>query len=130
MTSVMKRIVIDIDNTLCFTKNNDYINSIPYIDVIMKLKQYKKEGFYIILFTSRNMNSYQNNIGKITANTLPIIFQWLQKYEVPYDELVIGKPWCGKQGFYVDDKAIRPYEFLTMDYNKICNLLEIKNDHN
>ena len=45
------------------------------------------------------MRTYQGNTGKITANTLPIILKWLEKYNVPYDEIYIGKPWCGMDGF-------------------------------
>ena len=51
--------------------------------------------------------SYENNIGKINANTLPIILSWLEENNVPYDEIYIGKPWCGTEGFYIDDKAVR-----------------------
>ena len=43
---------------------------------------------------------------------------------MPYDDIVIGKPWCGFEGFYVDDKAIRPSEFSTLSYEEICTLLQ------
>ncbi|HBC7113125.1 TPA: capsular biosynthesis protein, partial [Escherichia coli] len=70
--------------------------------------------------------TYNSNIGKITAVTLPIIVEWLEKNNVPYDEIYVGKPWCGHEGFYVDDKAIRPNEFVNLSYNEIKKLTGIK----
>ena len=62
---------------------------------------------------------------KINSFTLPIILNWLKKYDVPFDEVVVGKPWCGYSGFYVDDKAIRPSEFLKFSYSQIKRLINI-----
>lgn len=84
------------------------------IKVIAKLKEYKSQGFRITIYTSRNMRTFKGDIEKIKANTLPQILAWLEKHAVPYDDIVIGKPWCGFDGFYVDDKAIRPSEFSTL----------------
>jgi capsule biosynthesis phosphatase len=47
------------------------------------------------------------------------LLDWLEEHEIPYDEIHYGKPWCGHEGFYVDDKAIRPSEFLSMDHEEI-----------
>jgi capsule biosynthesis phosphatase len=119
----MKRLVFDLDNTLCTTENGDYKNSTPDYAMIEKLRQYKKEGFEIIISTSRNVRTYKNDLGKINANTLPIIIDWLNKHDVPYDEIYVGKPWCGNDGFYIDDKSIRPSEFIRYNYDEILILL-------
>ena len=60
-----KVIVIDIDGTLCHekTSNMAYEDAIPNKAVVEKLKAYKQKGFYIIIDTSRNMRTYQGNIG-------------------------------------------------------------------
>lgn len=120
----MKNLVMDIDKTLTLGDSKDYTLVSPNLDVINKVIEYKKKGFNIILYTARNMRTHESNIGKITAKTLPTIFKWLEKYKVPYDEIYVGKPWCGNEGFYVDDKSIRPDEFLTFDYEKIMNIIE------
>lgn len=114
---------MDIDDTICTTTNGDYQNSVPNYEVIEKMNQYKEMGFEICLYTSRNMRTYNNNIGKITANTLPIILDWLERHDVPYDEIIVGKPWCGLEGFYVDDKAVRPNEFLEKSYEEIYSII-------
>ena len=127
MNNLQKKIIIDLDDTLCTTLNGDYLNSKPKQDVINKLIEYKKAGFEIVIYTSRNMRTYKGNIGLINANTLPIILGWLKKNKVPYDEIIVGKPWPSFGGFYVDDKAIRPNEFTELTYDQIKNLI---NDNN
>ena len=122
----MKRLIFDLDETLCNTIEGDYKNSIPNIEVIDKLREYKRRGFEIAIYTSRNMRTYNGSVGKINANTLPIVIEWLGKHDIPYDEIYIAKPWCGHDGFYVDDKAIRPDEFLRLSYEEISSLIGIK----
>lgn len=114
-----KKIVIDLDNTISITKNRDYANAKPIMEVVEKIREYKQMGFEIVIHSSRNMKTYQGNVGKISANTLPIIINWLQRHNIPFDEIYIGKPWCGEDGFYVDDRAIRPNEFTQLSYEEI-----------
>ena len=121
----MKRLIFDLDNTLCTTQNGDYANAQPITEVIEKLRDYHRQGFTIVINTSRNMRTYQGNIGAINKNTLPIIIDWLRRHDIPYDELYVGKPWCGFEGFYVDDKAIRPDELVKLSYAEICQLLDL-----
>jgi len=120
----MKKIVVDLDDTISYTTNGDYKNSIPDEALISKLKEYKQNGFEIVIHTSRNMRTFNGSIGKINANTLPIIIDWLNKHHVPYDEIITGKPWCGFEGFYIDDKSIRPDEFKKMSYDEISKLIK------
>ncbi|HHE3575764.1 HAD-IIIC family phosphatase [Pasteurella multocida] len=124
----MKRIIMDLDNTITITENGDYINSKPIKNVIEKLQQYKKLGFEIVISSSRNMRTYEGNIGKINIHTLPNIINWLNQHNVPHDEIYIGKPWCGEDGFYVDDRAIRPEEFVNLTYEQIKNITKIDKD--
>lgn len=119
----MKRLIVDLDDTVAVTTKGDYVNSIPIMPVIEKLREYKEQGFEIVISSSRNMRTYEANIGKINVFTLPNIIDWLRKYDVPFDEVYVGKPWCGFDGFYIDDKSIRPSEFLKYSYDEIQDLL-------
>lgn len=119
----MKRLVMDLDDTICRTVDGNYAQSIPVPGVAARLHEYKEAGFEIVINTSRNMRTYQGNIGKITAHTLPVIIEWLREHAIPYDEIHVGKPWCGYEGFYVDDRAIRPSEFLRYSAEEIHALL-------
>ena len=123
----MKKIIIDLDNTLTIESGVSYSEKLVNIDVVNACRQYREMGFEIIISTSRNMRTYNGNVGKINIHTLPAIIQWLDKNKIPYDEIHIGKPWCGFEGFYVDDKAIRPSEFASMSYEEIKKLLDKEN---
>lgn len=123
----MKKIVIDVDNTICVTNDGNYRNSKPNQKIIQRIREYRDSGFEIVLMTSRNMRTYSGNVGLINANTLPILIDWLERHKVPYDEIHVGKPWCGFEGFYVDDKAIRPSEFASKTYEELLNMLEMDN---
>jgi capsule biosynthesis phosphatase len=120
----MKRLIVDLDDTVSITLKGDYVNSAPVPEVIKKLKEYKEQGFEIVIHSSRNMRTYESNLGKINIFTLPNIIDWLRKHDVPFDEVYVGKPWCGFDGFYVDDKSIRPSEFLKYSYEEIQGLLK------
>ena len=122
----MKRLIFDLDNTISFATDSNYIDSKPDLAIIDRMRTYKDKGFEIIISTSRNMRTYKESIGKINVHTLPTIIEWLDKHNVPYDEIIVGKPWCGTDGFYIDDRAIRPSEFLRYDYKEIINLIDNK----
>ena len=120
----MKKLIVDIDMTLTKGKGVvGYEDAIVNEEMVEKLREYKNDGFTIVLNTSRNMNSYNNNVGLINKNTLPIIINWLNANNIPYDEIYVGKPWCGHEGFYIDDRAIRPSEFINKSYGEIIELL-------
>jgi len=121
-----KVIVIDVDDTLCETSAN-----VPYSkrgvkkDVVKKLCEYKEKGFYIIIQTGRRQRSMDSNIGRINKDMLPELKHWLDENSIPYDEIYVNKPWNGYKGFYVDDKAIRPDEFVALTYDEVKKKLKL-----
>lgn len=125
----MKKLIVDLDGTVTLGNTSDYINVLPNLELITSLKKYQQDGFTIVIATARNMRTYEGNVGKINIHTLPTIIEWLNKHDVPYDEIIIGKPWCGNEGFYIDDKSIRPSEFTSMSYEEIMQLLAKENSH-
>lgn len=118
-------LVVDIDGTLCDIKgaNQSYAELVPNEAMIFKLREYQERGYRILLFTSRNMKTYQNNLGLINKHTAPVLLEWLARWDVPYDEILFGKPWPRTRGFYIDDRAVRPDEFLNMSEEDIQRLL-------
>lgn len=116
--------VFDIDGTLCPIKKKDekYEDLVPYPDMLEKLRYYKENGARIILYTSRNMNSYNGNIGLINKYTARTLSEWLEKWKIPYDEIVYGKVWPGHKGFYVDDRTVRPDEFMKYSPDELENI--------
>ena len=61
----MKRLILDLDETVSITKNGKYEVSSPIISMVEMIRLYKKKGFEIVFSTSRNMRTYEGNIGKI-----------------------------------------------------------------
>jgi len=120
-----KCLVMDVDGTLCEIRRPDqeYADVAPIPEVVERLREYREQGFYVILNTARQMRTHQGNVGLITATTAKTLMEWLDRHDVPYDELHVGKPWSGRGGFYVDDKAVRPNEFVTMSYEEILELV-------
>ncbi|GLC87796.1 hypothetical protein [Lysinibacillus piscis] len=126
MIETGKVLVVDIDGTI-YTElkvKGDYSTAIPNEEFVAQLRAYKETGFHISLYTSRQMRTFDGNIGKINVHTLPSLVEWLKEHDIPFDELHVGKPWCGHEGFYIDDRAIRPREFIDNSYDEIMNLLK------
>ncbi|MBS0254026.1 MAG: capsular biosynthesis protein [Proteobacteria bacterium] len=118
------RIVIDLDGTLTHDDPAlPYPERRPRLDVIARLRDYRAMGYTICILTARNMRTYEGNVGKIAVHTLPVIAAWLERHEVPHDEILVGKPWCGPQGFYVDDRALRPDEFVRLAPDEVERLI-------
>ena len=102
------RICFDLDNTLVTlpTIPNDYGSVKPIYKMISLLKNLKKLGHIIIIYTARKMNSHKHNIGKVIRDIGLITFQTLEKFNIEYDEIIFGKPIAD---IYIDDKALNPY---------------------
>ncbi len=100
------RICIDLDGVIAQLKgkNESYAEIIPVPGAAEKIKQLKKNGHYIIIFTARHMKTCEGNVGAVIARQGKTTLDWLAKHEIPYDELIFGKPWAD---VYLDDNAQR-----------------------
>ncbi len=125
MIDAGKVLVLDIDGTLCPSKRpgQSYADLEPDAAMVERVRWYRGQGYHVILQTSRTMRTYEGNVGQIVAKTVPVLTEWLDRHEIPYDELHVGKPWAGHEGFYVDDRAIRPAEFLALDPDEVAERL-------
>jgi hypothetical protein len=94
----MPTIVMDLDGTLTVEQRGvPYADLLPNVAVVDTLRRYHA----------------------INAVTLPEIIAWLQSHDIPFDEVHVGKPWPEAGGFYVDDRAIRPDEFVSLSHAEI-----------
>lgn len=93
----------DLDNTLCVTKKNDYINARPIqknIDVVNKL--YAK-GFIVKIFTARFMGRCNENIHKAKKRGLLLTLKQLKRWKISHHKLIMGKP---SYDLMIDDKSL------------------------
>lgn len=104
-------IVIDLDDTICFTKNRDFKNSIPNKEVIDKINRLYNNGWKIIIFTARGGKSCKT-LEEKELKYRAITEEWLKNNNVKYNELMFGKP---NADYYVDDKNISIEEFINME---------------
>ncbi len=89
-----KIIYINIDNTICTTKLNDYIHSIPDYNIIHKMNKLYEEGNEIHYWSSRGTNS-GIDWGDTTLKQMKL-------WGVMYNTINIGKP-C--YDFWIDNKS-------------------------
>ena len=106
------RICIDLDGVICQLRKADETYEIlkPVAGSIEKIKKLKSQGHYIIIYTARRMKTHNANTAKVIADIGKITLDWLAKHEIPYDEIMFGKPWAD---IYIDDNAFR---FTKWDY--------------
>ena len=99
------RFCFDLDNTLVTRPQIDgnYATVRPINRNIQFIRFLKSLGHYIIIFTARRMRTHKGNVGKIMKDVGRITINTLDNYNIPYDELVFGKPYAH---FYIDDLAI------------------------
>jgi len=121
-----RALVVDIDGTLCPVKPHDsrYEDLEPHFEMIERLQQWRADGYRIVLHTARNMRTYDGNLGLINKHTAPKLIEWLERWNIPFDELHFGKPWAGDDGFYIDDRAVRPDELLKFSAAELKALLK------
>ncbi|MFA6607779.1 MAG: capsular biosynthesis protein [Sphingomonas sp.] len=117
---------MDVDGTLCPIKQDGQQYGDLPIDAAMRdrLSALKRDGWRILLFSSRGMRTHEGDLAALATHVYPVMVDWLDRNEVPYDELVLGKPWPGSDGFYVDDRAVRPREFVDLSLQQLTELCD------
>ena len=122
------RFCFDLDNTLVTSPKikNDYSSVDPIERNIEYLKSLKKSGAYIIINTARRMRTHKGNVGAVVADISKTTIDTLSKYEIPYDELIFGKPWAHH---YIDDLAISADKDLSKSIGFYFNRIESRAKH-
>jgi capsule biosynthesis phosphatase len=119
-------LVVDVDGTLAGppASPGDYRTCPPNLELVQALRELRQGGWRIVLDTARTMRTHRGNIGIINATTLPVLVDWLLQHNIPYDEIHVGKPWPAHRGFVIDDRAVRPTEFLELGAERVGALLD------
>lgn len=86
------RYCIDMDGVICEERTTFERSLAKPIDgSVEAIKRLKEKGHFIIIYTSRGWQEY------------PATKEWLDRYGVPYDLLLLGKP---IYDIYIDDRAV------------------------
>lgn len=99
------RIVIDLDGTIASLRkhNQHYSNVFPLAGAVEKINKLKEAGHYLIIYTARHMKTCQGDANLAEKKIGEETRQWLQRYNIPYDELIFGKPYGH---IYIDDLSV------------------------
>jgi capsule biosynthesis phosphatase len=102
----------DLDNTVCERKlgNMTYFDVNPFPEAVETIRWLKSEGHTIILHTGRHMRTCGGNQGKVLAKQGKILFDWLEKHQIPYDEIWWSKPHAD---LFIDDAVHRHTDWKT-----------------
>lgn len=108
-----RTLVVDVDDTISTHLNRDYENAVPHTKIISKINKMYDAGWKIIYFTARGQVSCNGDLDLINQLRRPALESWMEKHGVKYHDLMFGKP-IGV--YYIDDKALRPEEFMQLEY--------------
>lgn len=102
------RICFDLDNTLVTYPSipYDYSTVKPIDNMIQLARKMKDEGHTIIIYTARRMKTHSNNVGAVVKDIGMVTLETLERFNIPYDEIIFGKPIAD---MYIDDRAVNPY---------------------
>lgn len=98
----------DLDNTICYTRGNDYDSSLPNKEFIDKINFLYETGHIIKIFTARGMTSYKGDVSLVYFNLFSKTRSQLESWGVKYHQLILGKP---SFDFFIDDKNLTIVEF-------------------
>jgi capsule biosynthesis phosphatase len=101
------RVCFDLDNTLVTYPSTpgDYETCLPIPANVRFLRFLKESGHTIIIHTARRMRTHAGNITAVIDDIGDLTLRQLKQFEIPYDEIVFGKPYAD---LYVDDLGVLP----------------------
>ena len=99
------RVCVDLDGTICeLSPDGDYARARPLPGAREALRELRRRGAYIIIYTARRMRTHNGDLAKVCADIGDLTRSWLSEHGIPYDEIVFGKPYAH---VYIDDLAYR-----------------------
>lgn len=112
----------DLDNTVCERKLGDktYDSVEPFPEALDTLRWLRSEGHTIILHTARHMKTCDGNVGRVLGKQGKTLFDWLEKHQIPYDEIWWSKPHAD---LFIDD-AVHTHTDWTSSKQAILDRLD------
>jgi capsule biosynthesis phosphatase len=121
--NVKRTLVVDLDGTLTIDDPaRGYADKVPNLEVVRKVQEYARKGYEIVIHSSRRMLTHGSDEARVLADIGAITLDWLKRHEIPFHGMRFGKPFAN-DAFYIDDKAIRPSEFVSLSEEQLHELL-------
>lgn len=103
----MKKIIVDIDGTICTNTDGEYEKAVPFKENIVAFNKLYEKGYKITYFTARGTST-----GK---DWTELTTRQLNEWGALYHELIMNKKPSGD--LYVDDKASNIEDFMLIYRN-------------
>ena len=112
--SIRRRWVVDLDETITSLPEipKNYNTCELYEDVVELVREEKRKGTEIVIFTARHMDTCKGNAIEADKSMRVLTERFLKDHDVPYDSLIFGKP---RAHVYLDDRAVNTF-FLKDEY--------------
>lgn len=106
-TDARRTWIFDLDQTLVTLPRipGDYSTCLAIPATIALVRRLFADGDHIVIHTARGMLSYKGDVASIQRRLGPITRASLCDLDIPYHELIFGKP---HGDVYVDDKSVNP----------------------
>jgi len=111
-----KRVIVDFDDTIAITTTRDWETAEPIWPTINKINNLHDKGWEIWIVTARGQLSCNGDFQKADKKYRKVIEDWLKKHSVKYHILSFEKRLAS---YYIDDKALRPEEFVDLEIREI-----------
>ena len=111
---MIKKICFDLDGVICTNTYGNYKDAKPLKKSIDKVNKLFDEGYFIIIYTSRFMTLFNNDIKKINTVGYDFTKKQLDDWGLKYNKLLLCKP---EYDLFIDDKSIN----FTNDWYKIID---------
>lgn len=99
----IKKYCFDLDGVICNNTYGDYEKAVPYKQAIVKINKLFDEGNYILIYTSRYMGKFNNDVSKVKDYGYIKTKIQLENWGLKFNQLLLGKP---EYDFIIDDKSI------------------------
>ena len=99
----IKKYCFDLDGVICNNTYGDYENAEPNQLAIKRINKLFYEGNYILIYTSRYMGKFNNDILKVNEYGYETTLKQLKNWGVQFNKLLLGKP---EYDYIIDDKSI------------------------
>jgi capsule biosynthesis phosphatase len=100
------RICLDLDGVIAEIRKetSTYSDVVPVEGAVEKIRDLRKAGHVVIIYTARHMKTSKGNVGLVLANQGLTTLEWLARHGIEFDEIYFEKPFAD---VYVDDNAFR-----------------------
>ena len=99
-------LIVDLDGTLAVIDQRFAYPDRAVNEPVARAVAAARDRYDVSVVTARGMRTHRGDLSAVERHVRPQVEAWLRRSGVGFDSVVVGKPWCGPRGFYLDDRAV------------------------